>query len=111
MNVDEITHRPYLLQPPMPPTVIDELRNKYGTFRKRHEDWYIQRKEAEDRAELHKKTLARLVSTPTMELGEKTRRERLAKDSHLTEDQLASIGQVIAHERRNAARTVARGLP
>lgn len=27
INVDEVTDRPYLLQPPMPPSVIDELRN------------------------------------------------------------------------------------
>ncbi|KAF1350869.1 hypothetical protein BDV97DRAFT_295055 [Delphinella strobiligena] len=107
INVDERTHRPYLLQPPMPPSVIDELRNKYSVFRDRHEDWYEARKLAEDRAQEQKKLLARMVSTPMMELREKKRQEKLTNDSDLSEDQLAKIGQVMAKERLNAARKVA----
>ncbi|KAI4739800.1 hypothetical protein E4T44_15200, partial [Aureobasidium sp. EXF-8845] len=73
ISVDETTHRPYLLQPPMPPSVIDELRNKYSIFRSRHEPSYIAGKEAQDRASQHRQNLARLVSTPLAELKEKTR--------------------------------------
>ncbi|KAL1302104.1 hypothetical protein AAFC00_002539 [Neodothiora populina] len=108
INVDEVTHRPYLLQPPMPPSVIDELRNKYSVFRTRHEDWYVARKEAEDRAVQQKKELARLVSTPTMELREKTRRERLDSRKDLNPDQLAEIGRLVAEGRRSAAKEVSR---
>lgn len=108
LNVDEVTDRPYLLQPPMPPSVIDELRNKYSVFRTRHEDWYEARKIAEDRAQEYKKNLAKMVSTPTMELKERTRLEKLEKEMDLSEEQLAKIGQVIAEERMKAASQVAR---
>lgn len=91
----------------MPPSVIDELRNKYSTFRTRHDEWYESRKLAEDRAVQRKKNLARMVSTPMMELREKTRQDKLAKDAELTDAQLASIGEVIANERMNAAKQVA----
>lgn len=107
INVDERTDRPYLLQPPMPPSVIDELRNKYSVFRDRHDDWYEASKIAEDRAQEQKKLLARMVSTPMMELREKKRQEKLTNESDLSEDQLAKIGQVMAKERLNAARKVA----
>ena len=109
INVDEKTDRPYLLQPPMPPSVIDELRSKYSVFRDRHDEWYEEMKIAEDRADEHKKLLARMISTPTMELKERTRQEKLARDSELTDEQLAQIGQVMANERLKAASRVAKG--
>ncbi|KAI4717240.1 hypothetical protein E4T48_06590 [Aureobasidium sp. EXF-10727] len=102
ITVNETTHRPYLLQPPMPPSVIDELRNKYSIYRSRHEPEYIAAKEAQDRAAKHKENLARLVSTPLAELKEQRRQERLANPLELTEEQLARIGQVMAQEKQNA---------
>ncbi|KAK6006325.1 hypothetical protein QM012_006735 [Aureobasidium pullulans] len=102
ITVDESTHRPYLLQPPMPPSVIDELRNKYSIFRTRHEPAYIAAKEAQDRAAKHKENLARLVSTPLAELKEQRRQERLANPVELSEEQLARIGEVMAQEKQNA---------
>jgi len=107
INVDEKTDRPYLLQPPMPHSVIDELRSKYSTFRDRHDEWYEESLLAEDRGEERKKALARFISTPLMELKEKTRQEKLARQSDLTDEQLANIGKVIADERLKAASTVA----
>lgn len=107
ISVDEITHQPYLLQPPMPNSVIDELRNKYSVFRSRHEPAYIAAKEAQDRAAKHKEDLARLVSTPLAELKELRRKERLANPPKLSEEQLAHIGQVMAQEKLNAINKVA----
>ncbi|KAK5149367.1 hypothetical protein LTS14_010975, partial [Recurvomyces mirabilis] len=37
ITVEEQTFRPFLLSPPMPLSVIDELRNRYSKFRTRHE--------------------------------------------------------------------------
>lgn len=108
MSVDEETHRPYLLQPPMPPSIIDELRNKYSIFRTRHEPDYVARKEAEEQAAKHRENLARLASTPLAELKEKKRLEKLANPPTLTEEQLASIGEVMAQQKSNAINSVAR---
>lgn len=102
ISVDETTHRPYLLQPPMPMSIIDELRNKYSIFRSRHEPAYIAQKQAQDRAAQHKQNLARLVSTPLAELKEQQRQEKLANPLELTEEQLARIGEVMAQEKQNA---------
>ena len=41
---------PTLLIPPMPVSVIDEMRNKYGVFRDRHDDDFVAKKTAEDKA-------------------------------------------------------------
>ncbi|KAI5243297.1 hypothetical protein E4T42_07423 [Aureobasidium subglaciale] len=102
ISVDEATHRPYLLQPPMPPVVIDELRNKYSIFRSRHEPEYIAEKEAQDQAAKRRENLARLVSTPLAELKEQQRQEKLANPLELSEEQLARIGEVMAQEKQNA---------
>lgn len=48
INVEDKTFLPTLLRPPMPNSVIDELRNRYGKFRDRHDDEWIAMKEAED---------------------------------------------------------------
>merc|ERR1711939_384049 len=80
LNVDEQTFRPFLLHPPMPLSVIDELRNKFSRFRTRH-DWdFIERKELED--------------------------EREEKRKDLSDEQLAKIGEVIAAERAKATQTL-----
>ncbi|KAI5207532.1 hypothetical protein E4T39_02009 [Aureobasidium subglaciale] len=102
ISVDDATHRPYLLQPPMPPSVIDELRNKYSIFRSRHEPEYIAAKDAQDQAAKHRENLARLVSTPLAELKEQQRQEKLANTLELSEEQLARIGEVMAQEKQNA---------
>lgn len=109
IDVDAETHRPYLLQPPMPPSVIDELRNKYSVYRTRHDDDYAAAKITKELAVEAKKALAKTVMTPLMELREKKRLEKLAQDEDLSDEQLAKIGEVIATERMNAARRVAQG--
>jgi large subunit ribosomal protein L24 len=96
LSVDEVTHSPYLLQPPMPPSVIDELRNKYSIFRSRHEESFIAAKNAQDVAAKRRDNLSRLVSTPLAELKEQQRQKRLEDPPRLTGEQLAGIGKVMA---------------
>lgn len=48
IDVEEKTFLPTLLRPPMPLSVIDELRNKYSKFRDRHDDDWVASKLAED---------------------------------------------------------------
>ena len=106
ITVDEVTERPYLLQSPMPTSVVDELRNKYSRFRTRHDSDYIAAKEALLAQEERKKLLGRLVTTPTMELQERNRQERAAAQG-LTEEQLARIGEVMVRERMTAVQKAA----
>lgn len=45
IEVEEKTWTPTLFQPPMPPSIIDELRNKYSIFRDRHDEGYVRKRE------------------------------------------------------------------
>lgn len=47
-EVDEVTWSPSLDNPPFPSTVLDELRNKYSRFRKRHDPEYVRAKVIEE---------------------------------------------------------------
>ncbi|GAB1731250.1 hypothetical protein NU195Hw_g4221t1 [Hortaea werneckii] len=109
LNVDEQTFRPFLLHPPMPLSVIDELRNKFSRFRTRH-DWdFIERKELEDERVEKRKELAKGMRTPLQELAEVRRKEREEKQRDLSDEQLAKIGEVIAAERAKATQTLRDG--
>lgn len=109
INVDEVTERPVLLQPPMPPSVIDELRNKYSVFRKRHDPDYVARKERFEGAEgSRKRALARSAMTPMQELKEKRMAEKATRgEPELSEEQLARIGEVMAMERMDKEKNAA----
>ena len=101
IEVEEKTFVPTLLRPPMPETVIDELRNKYSKFRDRHDEDFVARKMKEDEEAAAAKNGARtLMSTP---LKETLRRERMAKKAlgkpELSEDMLARIGELMAAKR------------
>jgi large subunit ribosomal protein L24 len=103
IEIDEWTWTPTLLGPPMPPTVIDELRNKYSVFRDRHDDEYIQKKEEgvairED----WKRRKAEVVLTPLQEFNRKERAEKRRLGwSPLDQGTMEKIGQVMA---RNGAK-------
>lgn len=103
MEVEEISSRTTLLSWPMPPTVIDELRNKYSKFRTRHNRDYEEMKIAQDQAEEKRKLMSRSVMTPMMELIEKNKAERAERLKDLTEEQLATIGEVMAQGRSRRA--------
>lgn len=103
IEVDEGTWIPTLLGPPMPETVIDELRNKYSVFRDRHDDEFIQRKEQGlARHEDWKRRKAEMMLTPLQEFHRKQRAEKRKLGwAPLNQETMKRIGQVMA---RNAAK-------
>ncbi|KAK2625324.1 hypothetical protein QTJ16_005693 [Diplocarpon rosae] len=100
MEVEAKTFVPTLLTPPMPGSVIDELRNRYSIFRTRHEPEYIEKKEKEEQEKEERKKTIKKMRTPLNEANRKARKERkkLGKGK-LTEDMLLKIGEVIARKR------------
>lgn len=98
ISVDEETFTPPLLFPPMPTSVIDELRFKYSAHRTRHEYEYLEKKRAEDEREEARKGLGKTMRTPLQELAELRARQKEAQKRELTDEQLAQIGAVIAQE-------------
>nr|POE85497.1 hypothetical protein CFP56_43813 [Quercus suber] len=97
IQLEEPTFRPYLLHPPMPMSVIDELRNKYSKFRTRHTWEYIEKKEAEDARQESRGKLMQGMLTPLQQLAEI--RKKRAVQRELSDGQLARIGEAIAKER------------
>ena len=109
MEVEAETWVPTLLRPPMPSSVIDELRNKYSVFRNRHDDEYIAKKKAEDAETQRRKSMGAMMRTPVKELNRKERAEKKARGKPvLTEDMLAKIGQVMAA--KQGSRSTEEGL-
>jgi large subunit ribosomal protein L24 len=81
--VEEKTFIPSLLRPPMPSSVIDELRNKFSKFRTRHTEEYIQQKVAEEEAEKVRKESVKMMLDPMRQIRalarQQQRDERKAK--------------------------------
>lgn len=97
MEVEAQTWVPTLLRPPMPSSVIDELRNKYSVFRNRHDEEYIAKKKAEDAETQRRKSMGAMMRTPVKQLNRKERAEKKARGKpELSEDVLAKIGEVMA---------------
>lgn len=102
-QVEERTFFWTLLSPPMPPSVLDELRNKYSKFRTRHEQWYIQKKEAEEAHKNKRLQLLDTMRTPLEEYHEKQRATKAAlPEPELSEDMLAKLGEIIAQKKAAA---------
>ncbi|KAL2265694.1 hypothetical protein VTJ83DRAFT_6794 [Remersonia thermophila] len=101
IDVEERTFVPTLLRPPVPESVIDELRNKYSKFRTRHTPEYIEevkQREAEKRADKSGPPGAKAsMLLPVQELNIQLRKERKQRGQpELTEEMLAKIGEIIA---------------
>jgi large subunit ribosomal protein L24 len=104
IDVESITFVPSLLKPPMPPTVIDELRNKFSIFRTRHEESYIAEKIREEQEAQAKKKLAEEMRTPLKEVNRRERKLRKASGKgKLTRDMLVRIGEVVEKKRLTVA--------
>ncbi|EOD50098.1 putative kow motif domain protein [Neofusicoccum parvum UCRNP2] len=105
---EEQTFVPTLLRPPMPPSVLDELRNKYSYFRDRHDPEWVEKKLAEDAAEQQKELLMKRMITPLKELHARQRAENRAKGRQpLPDEALARIGEFMAaHKAAKKAATV-----
>ncbi|KAM3420534.1 hypothetical protein BST61_g3799 [Cercospora zeina] len=98
--VEERTFRPFLIRPPMPLSVIDELRNKYSRFRTRHEYDYMAKLEREDAKVEERKSLIKTMRTPLQELAALREKQKAAQQKELTVEQMAKIGEIIAQERQ-----------
>ena len=103
MDVESRTFVPTLLRPPMPNSVIDELRNKYSIFRTRHEPEYIAEKMKEDEEKELKKKLSEEMRTPLKEINRKLRKMKKQKGKgELTMEMLEKLGKIIAGKRELA---------
>ncbi|KAB8303149.1 hypothetical protein EYC80_004598 [Monilinia laxa] len=107
ITVDEKSFVPTLLTPPMPGSVINELRNKYSVFRTRHDPEYVEKKLEEDRQNEAKKKAIASMRTPLKEINRRERQIRKAKGKgKLTRGMLVRIGQVISRKRGAVMRQV-----
>lgn len=101
--VEERTFYYSLTAPPMPDSVIDELRNRYSKFRTRHTPEYLAQKEAEAEAKKRRKETVRTMQTPLEEFNEMQRALRdAAGEPELSEEMLAKIGEVMAKSKAEA---------
>ncbi|KAI1825684.1 hypothetical protein F4861DRAFT_161293 [Xylaria intraflava] len=108
INVDERTFVPTLLRPPMPESVIDELRGKYSRFRTRHDPEYIARLEAEEQAKKDRVKLMDSMRTPLQEFHRAERKNKKKKGKpRLTIEMLEKIGEVIAKSRERTLKATA----
>lgn len=102
-QVEERTFYYSLLSPPMPENVIDELRNKYSRFRTRHEQWYVEQKEAEDDAQQRRHDTLRAMQTPLDEFHERQREIRDSEgEPELSEEMLQKLGEIMAKKKAAA---------
>lgn len=101
MDVEMKSFVPTLLRPPMPGSVIDELRNKYSKFRTRHDPEYIEMKLQEDEERVKRKKAMLEMRTPLKEINRRERqsRKKMGKGK-LTKEMLERIGHVIARKRQ-----------
>lgn len=101
IEVEEKTWTPTLFQPPMPTSIIDELRNKYSIFRDRHDEGYIRKRDRlaaeleNGRSEKKELMLTPLEEYHRMKVLEKSR----TVQKPLDDEMLSNIGEVMA---RNA---------
>jgi large subunit ribosomal protein L24 len=101
LDVEVRSFVPTLLRPPMPGSVIDELRNKYSAFRTRHDPEYIEAKVKEEQEKEEKKKMIEQMRTPLKEINRRERKLRKAKGKgKLTREMLERIGRVIAKKRQ-----------
>lgn len=104
IDVESQSFIPSLLKPPMPPSVIDELRNKFSIFRTRHDESYVAEKIREEEEVQAKKLLSEQMRTPLKEVNRRERKLRKANGKgKLTREMLLRIGEVIEKKRLAAA--------
>ena len=101
ITVDDRTFVPTLLRPPMPLSVLDELRNRYSKFRDRHDPEYVAAKEAEDVEAEARKEIPDWMLQPSQELRERAKtKEKPIKpatpDLMSEDDFLARVGELMS---------------
>lgn len=89
-----------LLSPPMPESVIDELRNKYSKFRTRHEPWYVAKMEAQANSAKRQHAMLMSMQTPEDEFYAQKQEAKAAKgEPELTDEMLEKLGQIMAQSK------------
>lgn len=102
-QVEERTFHYSLLSPPMPGSVLNELRNPFSKFRTRHEAWYIAKKEAEEAEKKARHDTLKSMRTPLDELHDKQRETKAAHpEPELTDEMLQKLGEIIARKKASA---------
>lgn len=97
VTVDEVTFQRTLHNPPMPPMVIDELRNKYSKYRTRHDPEYIAKlNEKAKKEEARQRLIAARGLTPLMRQVKEYKEAKGKKAAELTQEELAEIGRSVA---------------
>lgn len=99
LDVEERTFVPTLLRPPMPESVVDELRNRYSKFRTRHTPEYVAKIEAQEAEKKARRKGARAdeMLLPVQEYNRKMREMRRERGKpELSEEMLEKIGEVVA---------------
>lgn len=105
IEVEEKTWTPTLTRPPMPPSVIDELRNKYSVFRDRHDEGWVKARE-KSAAKREKETIEReeMMLTPLEELRRLKKLERSrVREEPLSSEILMRIGELMAQNKARLA--------
>ena len=98
IEVEKKTWVPTLIRPPMPPSIIDELRNKYSKFRDRHDEDFVRKKTEETKAAgKRRRELKQLMMSPLKELHQREREQKKARGKQkLSMDALSILGQHVA---------------
>lgn len=102
IEVEERSWTPTLSVPPMPPSIIDELRNKYSKFRTHHDDDWVEAKDAELlRKQLRLGGMQNKMVSPLEERRRVKEAEKMASgDEGLEDAVLEGIGRVMARNLR-----------
>lgn len=105
--VEERSFVPTLLRPPMPNTVINELRNQFGYFRDRHEPEYVARKTAEDVEEKSSKLETMRMMTPLKELNARIRKANKSRGwKPIDKSVLEALGKRMATQQEKKKKAI-----
>lgn len=107
IEVEEKTWTPTLFQAPMPPSVLDELRNKYSIFRDRHDESYVRaREELAGRLERARIIRKKVMLTPLQEYHKMKKLEKSKTEERpLGKETLTMIGKIMARNGRSVLQT------
>jgi large subunit ribosomal protein L24 len=98
-DVESSTWTLTLEQPPLPPTLIDELRNKYSKARTRHEDSYVQKLLTQDEKTALKPKVGKIMlRTPGKEFSiqQRTQARATASRKKISPQSWELLGQFMA---------------
>ena len=96
-QVEDRTFYYNLISAPMPPPVLDELRNKFSRFRTRHEGWYVAKMEHKEMLKKRRSETVKSMMMPMDELYEENQKTKATKpEPQLSADMLEKLGQIIA---------------